>query len=41
MAPLHSPLFQTSVANNLNSDLMKIKNWYFQWKMKFNRNPKK
>ena len=25
-----------STANDLNSDLMKISNWAFQWKMRFN-----
>ena len=28
-------------ANNLNSDLMKISNWTFQWKMRFNPDPNK
>ena len=30
-----------SVANNLKSDLMKISDWNFQWKMRFNPEPKK
>ena len=30
-----------STANDLNSDLMKISNWAFQWKMRFNPDPKK
>ena len=30
-----------STANNLNSDLMKISDWAFQWKMRFNSDPKK
>ena len=30
-----------STANDLNSDLMKISNWAFQWKMEFNPDPKK
>ena len=29
-----------SIANNLNSDLMKISGWAFQWKMRFNLDPK-
>ena len=28
-----------STANNLNSDLMKISNWAFQWKMRFSLDP--
>ena len=28
-----------STANNLNSDLMKISDWAFQWKMRFNLDP--
>ena len=28
-----------STANDLNSDLMKISNWAFQWKMRFNPDP--
>ena len=27
--------------NNLNSDLLIIKNWVYQWKMQFNPDPKK
>ena len=30
-----------STANDLNSDLMKISNWTFQWKMRFNSDPNK
>ena len=30
-----------STANDLNSDLMKISNWAFQWKMTFNPDPNK
>ena len=30
-----------STANGLNSDLMKIKNWDFQWKMRLNPDPNK
>ena len=30
-----------STANDLNSDLMKISDWAFQWKMRFNPNPEK
>ena len=30
-----------STANNLNSDLIKISGWAFQWKMRFNPDPKK
>ena len=30
-----------SAANNLKSDLMKINNWAFQWKMRFNPDPNK
>ena len=30
-----------STANDLNSDLMKISNWAFQWKMRFNPDPNK
>ena len=30
-----------STANDLNSDLMKIIYWAFQWKMRFNLDPKK
>ena len=30
-----------STANDLNSDLMKVSNWVFQWKMRFNPDPKK
>ena len=30
-----------STANNLNRDLMKISNWVFQWKMRFNPDPNK
>ena len=30
-----------STANDLNSDLIKISNWAFQWKMRFNPDPKK
>ena len=30
-----------STANDLNSDLMKISKWAFQWKMRFNPDPKK
>ena len=30
-----------SSANDLNSDLMKISNWAFQWKMRFNPDPNK
>ena len=30
-----------SAANDLKSDLMKISDWAFQWKMKFNHDPKK
>ena len=30
-----------STVNDLNSDLMKISNWAFQWKMKFNPDLKK
>ena len=30
-----------STANDLNSDLMKISDWAFQWKMRFNPDPKK
>ena len=30
-----------SAANDLNSDLMKISNWAFQWKMRFNPDPNK
>ena len=30
-----------SIANDLNSDLMKISDWAFQWKMRFNLDPKK
>ena len=29
-----------STANDLNSDLIKISNWAFQWKMRFNPDPK-
>ena len=29
-----------STANYLNSDLMKISDWTFQWKMRFNLDPK-
>ena len=28
-----------SAANDLNSDLMKISDWAFQWKMRFNPEP--
>ena len=31
----------SSTANNLNSDLIKINDWAFQWKMRFNPDPKK
>ena len=30
-----------STANDLNSDLMKISNWAFRWKMRFNPDPNK
>ena len=30
-----------SAANDLKSNLMKISDWAFQWKMKFNHDPKK
>ena len=30
-----------SIANDLYSDLMQISNWAFQWKMRFNPDPKK
>ena len=30
-----------STANDLNSDLIKINDWAFQWKMRFNPDPKK
>ena len=30
-----------STANDLNSDFMKISNWVFQWKMRFNPDPNK
>ena len=30
-----------STANDLNSDLIKISDWDFQWKMRFNPDPKK
>ena len=30
-----------STAKDLNSDLMKISNWIFQWKMRFNLDPNK
>ena len=30
-----------STANNLKSDLVKISNWAFQWKMRFNPDPNK
>ena len=30
-----------STANDLNSDLMKISDWAFQWKIKFDPDPKK
>ena len=30
-----------STANDLNSDLIKISDWDFQWKMRFNSDPKK
>ena len=30
-----------STASDLNSDLMKISNWAFQWKMRFNSYPNK
>ena len=30
-----------STANHLNNDLMKISDWAFQWKMRFNPDPKK
>ena len=30
-----------STANDLNNDLMKISNWAFQWKMRFNPDPNK
>ena len=30
-----------SRANNLKSDLVKISNWAFQWKMRFNPDPNK
>ena len=30
-----------STANDLNSDLIKISDWTFQWKMRFNLDPKK
>ena len=30
-----------STANDLNSDLIKISDWTFQWKMRFNPDPKK
>ena len=30
-----------STANDLNSDLMKLSNWIFQWKMRFNLDPNK
>ena len=30
-----------STANDLNSDLIKISDWAFQWKMRFNPDPKK
>ena len=41
-----APLFSVthninSTANDLNSDLMKISNWAFQWKMRFNPDPNK
>ena len=29
-----------STANDVNSDLIKISDWAFQWKMKFNPDPK-
>ena len=29
-----------STANDLNSDLIKISDWVFQWKMRFNPDPK-
>ena len=30
-----------STANDVNSDLIKISDWDFQWKMRFNSDPKK
>ena len=30
-----------STANGLNSDLMKISDWAFQWKIRFDPDPKK
>ena len=30
-----------SAANDVNSDLMKVSNWAFQWKMRFNPDPNK
>ena len=30
-----------STANDLNSDLIKISDWTFQWKMRFNPDPEK
>ena len=30
-----------STANDLNSDLIKISDWAFQWKIRFNHRPKK
>ena len=30
-----------STANDLNSDLMKISEWAFQWKIRFNPDPEK
>ena len=40
--PLSSVIYNiNSTANNLNSDLMKISNWAFQWKMRFNPDPNK
>ena len=41
-----TPLFsvihnRNSTVNDLNSDLMKISNWAFQWKMRFNPDPNK
>ena len=32
---------KNSAANDLNSDLMKISDWAFQWKIMFNPDPKK
>ena len=38
---LFSVIHIISAANNLNSDLMKTSNGAFQWKMRFNPDPKK